>query len=44
MAGQEPSEAVTQYEAALAVDGGSEQARKAAQTELEAARSRKQQQ
>jgi tetratricopeptide (TPR) repeat protein len=44
MAGQEPSEAVTQYEAALAVDGGSEQARKAAQAELEAARSRKQQQ
>lgn len=44
MAGQEPSEAVTQYEAAIAVDGGSEQARKAAQTELEAAKSRKQQQ
>ena len=43
-AGQEPAEAVTQYEAALAVDGGSEQARKAAQTELEAAKSRKQQQ
>jgi len=42
--GQEPSEAVTQYQAALAVDGGSEQARKAAQTELDAARSRKQQQ
>jgi tetratricopeptide (TPR) repeat protein len=42
--GREPSEAVAQYEAALAVDGGSEQARKAAQTELEAARSRKQQQ
>ena len=43
-AGQEPAEAVVQYEAALAVDGGSEQARKAAQTELEAARGRKQQQ
>ena len=43
-AGQEPSEAVAHYEAALAVAGGSEQARKAAQTELEAARSRKQQQ
>jgi tetratricopeptide (TPR) repeat protein len=44
MAGQEPAEAVAQYEAALAVAGGSEQARKAAQTELEAARSRIQQQ
>lgn len=43
-AGQEPSEAVAQYEAALSVAGGSEQARKAAQTELEAARSRKQEQ
>lgn len=43
-AGREPAEAVTQYEAALAVNGGSEQARKAAQTELEAAKSRKQQQ
>ena len=43
-AGQEPAEAVLQYEAALTVDGGSEQARKAAQTEIEAARSRKQQQ
>jgi hypothetical protein len=40
MAGQEPAEAVAQYEAALAVAGGSEQARKAAQTELKAARSR----
>jgi len=44
MAGQEPAEAVAEYEAALAVAGGSEQARKAAQTELEAARSRVQQQ
>ncbi len=43
-AGQEPAEAVTHYEAALAVNGGSEQARKAAQTELEAAKSRKQEQ
>jgi hypothetical protein len=43
-AGKEPSQAVAQYEAALAVAGGSEQARKAAQTEIEAARSRKQQQ
>ncbi len=42
--GQEPAEAVAQYEAALAVVGGSEPARKAAQTELEAARGRKQQQ
>ena len=41
---QESEEAVAQYQAALAVVGGSEQARKAAQTELEAARSRKQQQ
>jgi hypothetical protein len=42
MASQEPEEAITQYEAALAVDGGSEQARQAAQTEVEAVRSRKQ--
>jgi tetratricopeptide (TPR) repeat protein len=43
-AGQEPAEAVAHYEAALAVPGGSEQARKSAQTELKAARSRMQQQ
>jgi len=43
-AGQDHTQAVAQYEAALAVAGISEQARKAAQTELEAARSRKQEQ
>lgn len=43
MAAQEPAEAVSQYTAALAVAGGSEQARQAAQTEMEAAKSRPQQ-
>ncbi|MGD0578817.1 MAG: hypothetical protein ABSC08_07805 [Bryobacteraceae bacterium] len=43
MAAQEPDEAIRQYEAALAVAGGSEQARQAAQTEMDAAKSRKQQ-
>ncbi len=40
MAAQEPDEAISQYTAALAVAGGSEQARQAAQTEMEAAKSR----
>jgi tetratricopeptide (TPR) repeat protein len=43
MAAQEPDEAISQYTAALAVAGGSEQARQAAQTEIEAARSRQKQ-
>jgi tetratricopeptide (TPR) repeat protein len=42
MNAQEPDEAIGQYTAALAVAGGSEQARQAAQTEMEAARSRQQ--
>jgi tetratricopeptide (TPR) repeat protein len=43
MAAQEIDEAISQYTAALAVAGGSEQARQAAQTEIEAARSRQKQ-
>jgi len=42
MAAQEPDEAISQYTAALAVAGGSEQARQAAQTEMQAAKSRRQ--
>jgi len=42
MAAEAPDEAISQYQAALAVAGGSEQARQAAQTEIEAAKSRKQ--
>jgi hypothetical protein len=43
MAAQDPDEAISQYAAALAVAGGSEQARQAAQTEMEAAKNRSKQ-